>query len=105
MSEETVTKSKIEERMFEKAKDEFKKGDISKIVSLYEETVLEAVRDGDKVQLVGFMTIEPKVRSARKGYNPLKNEELEIAAKMGLKISPGSKLKKAVEELDIEDFA
>lgn len=44
------------------------------------DAVQEALRDGDKVQLIGFGTFEVKNREARTGVNPRTGEAVEIAA-------------------------
>lgn len=40
--------------------------------------VMEAVAEGEKVQLMGFGTFEPRARQARTGRNPTTNEPVEI---------------------------
>lgn len=42
--------------------------------------IVEAVAAGEKVNIAGFGTFEPRDRSARKGRNPQTGEELHIAA-------------------------
>ncbi|MEE1199887.1 MAG: HU family DNA-binding protein [Christensenellales bacterium] len=44
-------------------------------------TVTEALKEGDKVQLMGFGTFEVKERAARVGRNPSTKETIEIPAK------------------------
>ena len=43
-------------------------------------TVTEALKAGDKVQLVGFGSFELKEVSAKEGINPQTNEKVQIAA-------------------------
>ena len=43
-------------------------------------TVTEALKAGDKVQLIGFGTFEVKHRAAHTGRNPATGEPIEIAA-------------------------
>ncbi len=47
----------------------------------FTETVVEALKAGEKVQMVGFGTFEVKERAARIGHKPGTNETMEIAAK------------------------
>ena len=47
----------------------------------FTDTILEALKEGDKVQLVGFGTFEVKERAARVGHKPGTGETIEIAAK------------------------
>ena len=44
------------------------------------DSVTEALKDGDKVQLMGFGTFEVKERAARTGRNPSTGEAIEIPA-------------------------
>lgn len=49
-------------------------------VAAFTQTVIEALKDGEKVQLMGFGTFEVKDRPARTGRNPATGETIEIAA-------------------------
>lgn len=44
------------------------------------ESIIEAVANGDKVQITGFGTFEPRERKARTGVNPRSGEKMEIEA-------------------------
>ena len=44
------------------------------------DSVTEALKEGDKVQLMGFGTFEVKERAARTGRNPSTGEAIEIPA-------------------------
>ena len=59
------------------------KADCSKEVAqdccdAFVETIMEALKEGDKVVLAGFGTFEVKVRAARTGINPATREKIEI---------------------------
>ena len=60
------------------------------------DAIAEALRSGDKVQLIGFGNFEVRERSARKGRNPQTGEEIEIAASKIPAFKPGKQLKEAV---------
>ena len=49
-------------------------------LNAFEETVIEALKEGDKVQLMGFGTFELRERAAHTGRNPATGETIEIAA-------------------------
>lgn len=49
-------------------------------VAAFTQTVTESLKEGDKVQLMGFGTFEVKDRPARTGRNPATGEAIEIAA-------------------------
>lgn len=79
--------------------------DTNKVLNALEKISIETLQKGDKVQLTGFLNIKPTARSARKGYDPIKLEEVSIAPTVGVSVKPGEKLKKATENLKYEDFA
>jgi DNA-binding protein HU-beta len=55
--------------------------------------VIEAVRAGDKVSLVGFGTFVPTQRAARTGRNPQTGAPVDIAASKSVRFSPGAAFK------------
>ena len=60
--------------------------------------VTEALQNGEKVQLMGFGSFEPKVRPARQGRNPRTGEAMEIAASRSVGFKAGSLLRGAAEK-------
>lgn len=61
------------------------------------EGIQEALKKGDKVQLVGFGTFEVRPRKARKGRNPQKpNEVMNIPATKAPVFKAGKGLKELV---------
>ena len=60
------------------------------------ETITTALKDGDKVQLVGFGTFETRKRAARKGRNPQTGAEITIAEATTPVFKAGKALKDAV---------
>ncbi|WP_336770405.1 HU family DNA-binding protein [Bacillus bombysepticus] len=59
-------------------------------------SIQESLKNGDKVQLIGFGNFEIRERSARKGRNPQTGEEIEIAASKVPAFKAGKALKEAV---------
>ena len=57
------------------------------------DSVTEALKEGDKVQLMGFGTFEIKDRPARTGRNPATGESIEIAASKTPVFKAGKSLK------------
>lgn len=49
-------------------------------VDAYIDVITEALKAGDKVQLVGFGTYEVKEKEAREGFNPATGEKITIPA-------------------------
>ena len=60
------------------------------------DTITEALKNGDKVQIVGFGTFEVSERAAREGRNPHTGETMKIAASKAPKFKAGKALKDAV---------
>ena len=61
------------------------------------DVVADALKKGDKVQLVGFGTFEVSERAARTGRNPRTNETIEIAASKTPKFKAGKALKDLIK--------
>ena len=59
-------------------------------------SVEEALKSGDKVQLVGFGTFEVKSRAARTGINPQTKKPVKIAASKAPAFKAGKALKDAL---------
>ena len=62
-------------------KSELTKKQAEAALNAYTETVVEALKEGDKVQMMGFGTFEVKERAARTGRKPSTGETIEIPAK------------------------
>lgn len=58
--------------------------------------IVEALINGENVQLVGFGTFTVKSHKARKGRNPKTGEELKIPAKNVVKFKAGKGMNEAV---------
>ena len=61
------------------------------------DTIRDAIRDGDKVTLVGFGTFILVERAPRKGRNPRTHEEIEIPLRKVPRFIPGKDFKQLVE--------
>ena len=59
----------------------------------FTETVAEELKNGEKIQLVGFGTFEVAERPAREGRNPRTGETMKIAASKSPKFKAGKALK------------
>ena len=78
------------------AKTELTKKDAEAAVNATIAAVVDALKAGDKVQLVGFGTFEVKERAARTGRNPQTGATIEIAASKAPVFAAGKALKDAV---------
>lgn len=72
------------------------KKDATKAVEAVFNTISDALKTGDKVQLIGFGNFEVRERSARKGRNPQTGQEIEIAASKVPAFKPGKQLKEDI---------
>ena len=78
------------------AKAELSKKDAEKAVAAVTASVAEALKKGDKVQLVGFGTFEVRKREARTGKNPRTGETIKIKASKVPAFKAGKALKDSV---------
>ncbi|WP_066297461.1 HU family DNA-binding protein [Bacillus sp. FJAT-29937] len=76
---------------------ELSKKDSNKAVDAVFQAIEDALKNGDKVQLIGFGNFEVRERAARKGRNPQTGEEIEIQASKLPTFKPGKALRDAVK--------
>ena len=74
-------------------KAELSKKDAEKAIKAFTDAVAEELKQGGKVQLVGFGTFEVSQREAREGRNPRTGETMKIAATKMPKFKAGKALK------------
>ena len=73
------------------------KKDCEAALNAMTETVTDALKAEDKVQLVGFGSFEVKKRAARTGRNPQTNEPVDIPAATLPVFKAGKALKDAIQ--------
>ena len=71
--------------------------DAEAAVCAMSDIIAESLKNGEKVQIVGFGAFEVKERPARKARNPKTGEEIQIGARRSPMFKPGKALKEAVE--------
>ncbi|MCM3034239.1 HU family DNA-binding protein [Niallia sp. MER 6] len=76
---------------------ELSKKDTARVVDSVMETITTVLKNGDKVEIIGFGAFSVSERAARKGRNPQTGEEIEIAASKAPSFKAGKKLKDAVK--------
>ena len=79
------------------AKAEISKKDAEKALTAVLGSIEDALKAGEKVQLIGFGTFEVKERAARTGHNPKTGEAIEIAAAKVPSFKAGAALKSAIK--------
>ena len=75
---------------------EVSKKEAEAVITAALDAITAALKDGDKVQLVGFGSFEVKKRAARVGRNPKTKETIEIPASVVPVFKAGKALKDAV---------
>lgn len=75
---------------------ELSRKDADKAVNAMLDVITEALRTGDKVQIVGFGAFEAKERASRLARNPRTGEEIEIPASKSVSFKVGKALKDEV---------
>lgn len=75
----------------------FTKKDADKAVSAFIGSITAALKNGEKVSLIGFGTFEAKKRAARKGKNPQTGAEMNIPATTVPAFKAGKALKAAIK--------
>ena len=69
------------------------KTDAAKAVKAFTDVVVEEMKKGEKIQLVGFGTFEVSERAERTGRNPQSGKEMVIPASKAPKFKAGKALK------------
>ena len=75
---------------------EVSKKEAEAVITAALDAITAALKEGDKVQLVGFGSFEVKKRAARVGRNPKTKEAIEIPASVVPVFKAGKALKDAV---------
>jgi DNA-binding protein HU-beta len=90
-----MTKAEIVGKIAEGA--ELTKAQAEKAASIFLNSIVEALKDGDKVTFVGFGTFSVNDKAARVGRNPATGEEIKIPAKTAIKFKAGKTFQEAVQ--------
>ena len=89
-----MNKAELVAAMAEQA--ELSKKDAEAALKAFTDVVSDELKNGGKVQLVGFGTFEVSERAAREGRNPQSGEVMKIAASKAPKFKAGKALKDLV---------
>lgn len=90
-----MNKSELVAVMAEKAG--LTKKDAEKALNAFCDGIIDALKAGDKVQLIGFGSFEVKTRAARKGRNPQTKQEITIPASKVPSFKVGAAFKNAIK--------
>lgn len=72
------------------------KADSKKALDAVLDAISGALKEGDKVAILGFGTFSINERPARVGINPATKEKIQIAAKKVVKFKAGAELAESV---------
>ncbi len=90
-----MNKSELIDKVAETA--ELNKASATRVVEVVFDSIVNALRQGDSVNLVGFGTFSVTMRAARTGRNPRTGETINIAASKNPKFKAGKGLKDALK--------
>ena len=77
--------------------NEITKAAAARILTTITNSIVQSVKKGNPVQLIGFGTFKQVTRAARKGRNPSTGASIKIAAAKLPKFVPGAAFKDAVD--------
>ena len=72
------------------------KADSKKALDAFIEATTDALKNGDRVALIGFGSFSVSTRSARTGRNPQTGAPIKIGEKKVVKFKPGAELTESV---------
>ncbi len=75
------------------AETDVPKKTVESVVNATIEAIANALKEGDKVQLIGFGTFESKKVAAREGHNPKTGETIQIPESKKVSFSASKALK------------
>ena len=85
-----MNKAQLIDAIAEKAN--LTKADAKKALDAFVDATSDALKNGDRVALIGFGSFSVASRSARTGRNPQTGKTIEIAEKKVVKFKPGAEL-------------
>ncbi len=74
------------------------KKDTEVVVNTIFDSMIEALKQGDRIEIRGFGSFQVKIREAREGRNPKTGEPVHISAKRTPFFKVGKELKEMVDQ-------
>lgn len=90
-----MTKAQVADKLSERTG--LSQKEAAEAVDTFLDTVKAALKEGEKVSLVGFGAFTIKERDARVGRNPRSGEEIHIPAKRVINFKPGRAFRELVD--------
>ena len=75
-----------------------KKAEAERAIQAFVDTITSTVASGERIQVPGLGTFEPRTRNAREGRNPQTGETMQIAATTVPGFKPASAFKQATAD-------
>jgi integration host factor subunit beta len=91
-----MTKADLVEKVAKEA--EMTKKDAEQLVEIVFDSIIGALKTGDKIELRGFGSFRTRKRNARKGRNPKTGAAVSIPAKRVAYFKPGKELKEVINK-------
>jgi DNA-binding protein HU-beta len=76
------------------------KGEAEKAVNLVLDDIINALKQGERVNISGFGTFSVSTRQARTGRNPKTGESIQISSSRSAKFKAGKQLKDSLNDLE-----
>jgi integration host factor subunit beta len=92
-----MTKSDLIERVAARM-DHISKKDTELVVNTIFDSMTDALRTNDRIEIRGFGSFQVKVREAREGRNPKTGDEVRIPAKRTPFFKVGKELKERIDQ-------
>jgi DNA-binding protein HU-beta len=89
-----MNKAQLIDAIAEKAN--LTKADAKKALDAFVEATSNALKNGDRVALIGFGSFSVSSRSSRIGRNPQTGKSIEIPSKNVVKFKPGAELAESI---------
>jgi len=80
---------------------ELSKKDAENIVNVFLDRIVDALKDGEKIELRGFGSFKLRRRNSRVGRNPRTSEAVQVPAKKVPYFKPGKDLKKLINKASV----
>ncbi len=68
--------------------------DAAEILDTVADQVIESIRAGDRIEVRGFGTFQPRTRATKIGYNPCTGQPMHLAAGRTILFKPSRELTK-----------
>jgi integration host factor subunit beta len=80
---------------------ELSKKDAENIVNVFLDGIVDALKEGEKIELRGFGSFKLRRRNSRVGRNPRTSEAVQVPAKKVPYFKPGKDLKKLINKANV----